>query len=69
MVRPEYRHYQVRCEADMGKLYQDMSLDDAKEYFSKYTNADDRLAMWKEKTGHTEAKPAKKEAPAEEAEE
>jgi hypothetical protein len=53
----------------MGKLYQDMSLDDAKKYFSKYVNADDRLAMWKEKTGYTEAKPAKKEAPAEEAEE
>ena len=47
-----------------------MSLDDAKEYFSKYLNADDRLAMWKEKTGYTETtKPAKKEAPAEEAEE
>ncbi len=68
--RPEYKHYQVRCEANMGIL-QEMTLEEAKEYFSKYTNADDRLAAWKEDTGYTEEamKPAKKEAPAEKAEE
>jgi|GEM_PF-4068684 hypothetical protein len=54
----------------MGIL-QEMTLEEAKEYFSKYTNADDRLAAWKEDTGYTEEamKPAKKEAPAEKAEE
>ena len=54
-----------------GEALQEMTLEEAKEYFSKYTNADDRLAAWKEDTGYTEEamKPAKKEAPAEKAEE
>jgi hypothetical protein len=52
----------------MAKLYQEMSLNEAKEYFNKYSNADDRLAAWKELTGYAEEKkPAKKEAPVEEA--
>jgi hypothetical protein len=52
----------------MGKLMQDMSLEEAKEYFSKYTNAEERVTAWKLKTGKSEEKKpaAKKEDKADE---
>ena len=52
----------------MGKNYlTECSLEEAKEYFSKYKNADDRLAAWKVATNYSEKKPtAKKENKADE---
>ena len=45
----------------------EMTLEEAKEYYSKYINADERLARWKENTGTVEKKPAaKKEEKADE---
>tara|TARA_R100000458_G_C8273387_1_gene248276 strand:+ start:817 stop:978 length:162 start_codon:yes stop_codon:yes gene_type:complete len=45
----------------MGKNYlTECSLEEAKEYFSKYKNADDRVAAWKVATNYTEKKPAAK---------
>ena len=44
----------------------EMTLDEAREYYSKYINADERLARWKEDTGTVEKKPAKKEEKASE---